>query len=150
MENSMRIPLSTRLLALASIALAPSACYIEKVTDDDDDRSDGANAPVVGLSPNGLGYALRAKNFTSDENYGPVVQTQTVSVGTTVIGYASGSVTIEVRDQTSAVVLHQTVSHNLAQGSTLATGVPPFRVSLGFRRFSGSFSIAVGPGGSPR
>jgi hypothetical protein len=134
-----------RAIILIAIVAVASACYVD-FTSNDDHYGGGSNTPAVGLSSTGMGYAVRAKNFSSDEKYGPTVQTRFVSVGSTVVGYSGGSATIEVRDATSKIVFEERITNNVTQGSSVGTGVPPFEVLLTFRHFSGSFTLAVGPG----
>jgi hypothetical protein len=140
----MRVGPAVRSIALLLLALT-SSCYVEAFTGSEHGTFEAANVPV-GVSPDGLGYALRARDFTSDQQYGPLIQSRSVSVGAAVIGYSGGSATVEIRDVTGSIVLQQTVTSNLAQGSTLVHGVPPFKVWLSFRRFSGTFSLGIGPG----
>jgi hypothetical protein len=143
--------LSIRLLPTILIASATTGCIVDITSSDDTKQiTDGSNIPVVGVSADGLGYALRARGFTSAEQYGPVVHTKSASVVTAVIGYTAGSAVIEIRDASSAVVMQQTITNNLAQASTVVRGTPPFKVSLSFQHFSGAFSLAVGPADSTR
>ena len=139
-----------RLLSAVLLA-STTACFVS-VTDSDGKLTlDTANnTPVVGQSSDGLGYALRARDYTSSEQYGPVVKTKTVAVATAVSAYSYGSAVIDILDATSAVVLHQGVTNNLAQASAVIRGVPPFKVNLSFQHFSGAITLAVGPADSTR
>ena len=142
----MRISRFIAVLAFASLA---SGCYVD-ISDPAGSTFDGTNVPVVGLSTDGLGYALKAKDFTSDQQYGPLLQTAAISVGTAVAGYTRGSAILEIRDATGSLVLQQSVTSNIAQGNSLVRGSPPFKVTLSFRGFSGTFTLGVGPGEAAR
>ncbi|HVE78425.1 MAG TPA: hypothetical protein VNA89_06175 [Gemmatimonadaceae bacterium] len=109
----------------------------------------GLNAPVVGLSSDGLGFAVHARDFSSDQTYGPTVYTPGLEVGVALWGYSGGAATLEVRDAGGRVVLTQRLSSNIAQGNAAARGAPPFTIRLTFEHFSGDLSLGVGSSGDP-
>lgn len=106
----------------------------------------GINAPAVGLSSDGFGFAVHARDFSSDQTYGPTVYTPGLEVGATLWGYAGGAATLEVRDAGGRIVLTQRLSSNIAQGNAAARGTPPFTVRLTFEHFTGDLSVGVGSG----
>ena len=104
------------------------------------------NAPIVGVSSDGLGYSVSARNYSTTAHYGPMLKTTSVAVAVSVIKYGGGSAVVEVRDATGALAFAQTITSNLAQANSVARGTPPFSVTLTFSRFSGTFSLGVGAG----
>lgn len=104
------------------------------------------NAPIVGVSSDGLGYSVSARNYTTTTHYGPLLKTGSLAVAVSVIGYGGGSTSVEIRDANGAVAYSQTITSNLAQANSVARGTPPFSVTLTFSRFSGTFSLGVGAG----
>jgi hypothetical protein len=104
------------------------------------------NAPIVGVSSDGLGYSVSARNYSTTSVYGPMLKSTSVGVAVSVIGFGGGSAIVEVRDATGAVAFAQTITSNLAQANSVVRGAPPFNVKLTFSRFSGTFSLGVGAG----
>jgi hypothetical protein len=104
------------------------------------------NAPIVGVSSDGLGYSVSARNYTTTSHYGPMLKSTSVAVAVSVIGYNGGSTSVEVRDATGSLAYSQTITSNLAQANSVARGTPPFSVTLTFSKFSGTFSLGVGAG----
>ena len=104
------------------------------------------NAPIVGVSSDGLGYSVSARNYTTTAHYGPMLKSTSVAVAVSVIGYNGGSTSVEVRDATGSLAYSQTINSNLAQANSIARGTPPFSVTLTFSKFSGTFSLGVGAG----
>ena len=104
------------------------------------------NAPIVGVSSDGLGYSVSARNYSTSAHYGPLLKTTSVAVAVSVIGFGGGSAVVEIRDAPGALVYAQTVTSNLAQANSIVRGTPPFNVNLTFARFSGTFSLGVGSG----
>ena len=104
------------------------------------------NAPIVGVSSDGLGYSVSARNYTTTAHYGPMLKSTSVAVAVAVIGYNGGSTSVEVRDATGSLAYSQTINSNLAQANSIARGAPPFSVTLTFSKFSGTFSLGVGAG----
>jgi hypothetical protein len=104
------------------------------------------NAPIVGVSSDGLGYSVSARNYTNTAHYGPMLKTTSVAVAVSVIGYNGGTTSVEIRDATGSLAYSQTITSNLAQANSMARGTPPFSVTLTFSRFSGTFSLGVGAG----
>ena len=104
------------------------------------------NAPIVGVSSDGLGYSVSARNYSTTSHYGPMLKTTSVAVAVSVIGFGGGSAVVEVRDANGSLAFAQTITSNLAQANSVARGTPPFSVTLTFSRFSGTFSLGVGAG----
>jgi len=104
------------------------------------------NAPIVGVSSDGLGYSVSARNYTTTAHYGPMLKSTSVAVAVSVIGYNGGSTSVEVRDASGSLAYSQTINSNLAQANSIARGTPPFSVTLTFSKFSGTFSLGVGAG----
>ena len=104
------------------------------------------NAPIVGVSSDGLGYSVSARNYTTTAHYGPMLKTTSVAVAVSVIGFGGGSTFVEIRDANGALTYSQTITSNLAQANSVVRGTPPFSVTLTFSRFSGTFSLGVGAG----
>ena len=104
------------------------------------------NAPIVGVSSDGLGYSVSARNYTTTAHYGPMLKSTSIAVAVSVIGYNGGSTTVEVRDAAGSLAYSQTITSNLAQANSVLRGTPPFSVTLTFSKFSGTFSLGVGAG----
>src|SRR5687767_3142771 len=140
----------TRALRLIPL-LTLTACLIDasNVSGGGHERS-GTNIPVAGVSTDGLGYSVRARSFTSDALFGPMLQSRFIGAGTAVIGYAGGSATVEIRDATNLLIHQQTITSDIVQGSAVTKGTPPFTVQLRFRQFTGVLSLGIGPADSTR
>ena len=146
---SLLLVLLVALLAVVSLGGCVAEVSVGPYDDRDGDKHDptpgmATNSPIVGVSEQGLGFVVRARDFSADERYGPLVRTSSVSVATTLFGYGGGTATVEVRDATGAVVMQQELAGNVAQGNATVRGTAPFTVALTFRRFTGSLSLAVG------
>ena len=104
------------------------------------------NAPIVGVSSDGLGYSVSARNYTTTAHYGPMLKSTSIAVAVSVIGYNGGSTAVEVRDAAGSLAYSQTITSNLAPANSVVRVTPPFSVTLTFSKFSGTFSLGVGAG----
>ena len=129
---------------------ALSACVIDASNVSGGTGGSGTNIPVAGVSTDGLGYSVRARSFTSDAVFGPMLQSRFIAAGTAVIGYAGGSATVEIRDATNQLIHQQTITSDIVQGNSVTKGTPPYTVLLRFRQFTGVLSLGIGPTDSTR
>ena len=140
----------SRALCLTPLC-ASTACVIDASNvSGANHHGSGTNIPVAGVSADGLGYSVRARSFTSDALYGPMLQSRFIGAGTAVIGYGRGSATVEIRDATNLLIHQQTITSDIVQGSAVTKGTPPFTVQLRFRQFTGVLSLGIGPADSTR
>ena len=131
-----------RLIPLCAL----SACLIDASNvSGGGTHGSGTNIPVAGVSTDGLGYSVRARSFTSDAVFGPMLQSRFIAAGTAVIGYAGGSATVEIRDATNLLIHQQTITSDIVQGNSVTKGTPPYTVQLRFRQFTGVLSLGIGP-----
>ena len=146
----MRLQTLSRFALVCVPALA-SACYVEAFTgNDDNDSHFGApsNTPVVGVSSQGLGYSVRARSFTSDAQYGPILQSKKIGIGTAIVGYGGGTATLEIREAGNVLIHQHVVNSDIVQGNAIVSGAPPYVVTLRFRNFTGAVTLGIGPADS--
>jgi hypothetical protein len=136
-----------RLLALSLCAVMLNGCIVDaSVAPGLLGGSSSDNAPIVGVSSDGLGYSVSARSYSATAHYGPMLKTPSVAIAVSVIGFGGGSAFVEIRDANGSLAFTQTVTTNIAQANTVVRGAPPFSVTLTFSRFSGTFSLGVGAG----
>jgi hypothetical protein len=103
-----------------------------------------ANTPVVGVTAQGVGFSVRASDFSFEETYAAPTEGDSLVVGLAVLGYGGGTALLEITDSTGAMLHQQTVSQSIAQGQTTTGGTPPYQVHLRFSGFTGTFVLGVG------
>jgi hypothetical protein len=130
------------LLAAAALAAALVACNLETSTGP---IGAGVNTPSVGVTTQGLGFAVQARDFTFQQVYSAPAEGDSLGVGLSVAGYGGGTVLLEIVDHAGTAILSQQVAHNIAQGQNTVGGTPPYRVRLEFAHFTGAFALGIGP-----
>ena len=109
----------------------------------------GANIPAVGMSPGEFGFAITARDWTSDQTYTPELATGALQVGFAVVGYRGGTGHVTVTDADGAIAFNRDLAGNVAQGSSVVHGRAPFRVRVAASGYTGLIALGVnaGPGG---
>lgn len=107
----------------------------------------GSNTPVVGQAPGAFGFDVVARGWTADESYALGIDTPTITVGLTITGYRAGTGTLAVTGADGRVVFTRSLAGNVAQGSTAATGQPPFTAHLRATGYTGIIALGIAEGG---
>ena len=102
-----------------------------------------ANIPVVGANPGQFGFAVTARGWTSDQTYTPDLSTGSLQVGLSIVGYGGGTGVIAVTDADDAAVFSRSLAGNVAEGSTVVHGRPPFRVRISATGYTGVVALGV-------
>jgi len=101
------------------------------------------NLPAVGNTPNSFGYSLNANLFTLEEFYPLSFSSDSLSIGITVTGYASGEGVVEILGASDSILYSMPLNHNLAIGENTLQGVLPQRIHFVYNEYSGYVAVAI-------
>lgn len=104
----------------------------------------GSNIPAVGMNDGQFGFAVAARDWTSDQDYAPALVGGTLQIGLVIAGYTSGAGELTVTDSSGTSVFSQSLAGNVAEGSNaVAYGTPPFHVRVATTRYTGMISVGI-------
>jgi len=124
----------------AALVLALAGCASDDVVDV---LSTAVNLPAVGVTAQGLGFTVVAREFTFEQTYSSPTEGDSLDVGLAVTNFRAGSVLIEIRDAGGVARYQQTLTSGIAQGQATVAGTPPYTVHLRFTGFSAVFALGV-------
>ena len=110
----------------------------------------GSNIPVVGMSDGQFGFAIAARDWTSDQSYAADLAGNTLQIGLVVAVYSGGTGAVTITDASGSSVFSQNLAGNIAEGgSATVHGTAPFHVRVTTSRYSGTISLGISPAAPP-
>ncbi|MEL6612348.1 MAG: hypothetical protein AAFN13_04265 [Bacteroidota bacterium] len=102
----------------------------------------GGLPPAVGNTTDSFGFAVTADDFAFEQDYALTFTGDASQVGLSVVGYSSGTASLELLDEDGTVLYARNLAQNVAEGAQTVAGRPASAV-LRFEGYSGIVSVGV-------
>ena len=102
----------------------------------------GGLPPAVGNTTDSFGFAVSADEFAFEQDYVLTFTGDASQVGLSVVGYSSGTASLEVLAEDGTVLYARNLAQNVAEGAQTVTGRPASAV-LRFEDYTGIVSIGI-------